>query len=229
MQPERSRWSSTTLLVAMLLTALAAATLTALVIGNGEAPFGVDEHVQQFTSSWTEHTTGLLVALEAIAAATGPIPAAATALVVVVALIIAGRWRLSAFVATSSLVGVALVEVVKVAVARPRPPGASVYVSDLDKSFPSGHAAVGIYMFVGFGVLLILAGRADRARWLQLVGVAVFIFGVTLGLTRIILGVHWTTDVLAGWFYGSTALLLATVWWRPDDVILTQPEQADPV
>jgi membrane-associated phospholipid phosphatase len=67
-------------------------------------------------------------------------------------------------------------------------------------SFPSGHAASGV---AGLGALAVLTAERlpdRRARtWLW---VAVVVAGVAVGLSRIALGVHYVTDVLAGWCFG---------------------------
>ncbi|MET0371266.1 MAG: phosphatase PAP2 family protein [Sphingobium sp.] len=67
-------------------------------------------------------------------------------------------------------------------------------------SFPSGHAA-GNMMF--FGALALLAGRRDAFA------VAAFVIAL-IGVSRVWLGVHWPSDVAAGWIEGLGWLAL----WR---------------
>ena len=69
-------------------------------------------------------------------------------------------------------------------------------------SFPSGHAA-GNMIF--FGALAMLAGR----RW-ACGGAAVLI--AWIGVSRVWLGVHWPSDVTAGWIEGLGWLALCAVW-----------------
>jgi undecaprenyl-diphosphatase len=71
-------------------------------------------------------------------------------------------------------------------------------------SFPSGHttsttAIVGIVVY-----LLILRQRSALARTLTITLGA--LIAITVGLTRVVLGAHWFTDVLAGWFLGTAWL-----------------------
>jgi membrane-associated phospholipid phosphatase len=83
---------------------------------------------------------------------------------------------------------------------RERPGLGSVVELPASASFPSGHATAGI---AGVGALVVLASErlpSRRARaWLwSLAGVV----GLAIGLSRIALGVHFVTDVVAGWCLG---------------------------
>ncbi len=69
-------------------------------------------------------------------------------------------------------------------------------------SFPSGHSA-GNMMF--FGALAMLAGR----RWAYGAGGAII---ALIGASRVWLGVHWPSDVMAGWIEGLGWLVLCAVW-----------------
>jgi undecaprenyl-diphosphatase len=83
---------------------------------------------------------------------------------------------------------------------RERPDVAPAVPLPPSSSFPSGHAAEGV---AGLGALAVLAAERlpdRRARtWLW---VAVVVAGVAVGLSRIALGVHYVTDVVAGWCFG---------------------------
>lgn len=96
-----------------------------------------------------------------------------------------------------------LAEAVKLAVARPRPHFTPWPVPVSSLSFPSGHATNSI---LGFGVLALLL-LPEKSRRL---GVSfALLLAIVIGLTRPFLGVHWPTDVLAGWMLGGAVLLLA--------------------
>lgn len=84
-----------------------------------------------------------------------------------------------------------LVEGIKLLVQRPRPPLAERLTDVTSWSFPSSHSA-GTAMTVA--ALALLAGGRGRA-WLVALTVAV-------GWSRLALGVHWPSDVLAGWGFG---------------------------
>lgn len=72
-------------------------------------------------------------------------------------------------------------------------------------SFPSGHAMGS--MTLGLAVLLL----AWPTRWRGLVLVAALAFVLLVGLSRIYLGVHWPSDILAGWS-AAAAWVLAMYW-----------------
>lgn len=73
-------------------------------------------------------------------------------------------------------------------------------------SFPSGHAMMSAVVYLTLGVLLART-QPQRAIRLYLIGIST---GITLlvGISRIYLGVHWPTDVLAGWILGAVWALL---------------------
>lgn len=70
-------------------------------------------------------------------------------------------------------------------------------------SFPSGHAMISMVVYGLLGYFL--AARFPRQRWLIYGLTVVLIAGI--GLSRLYLGVHWPTDVIAGYFAGFVWLL----------------------
>jgi membrane-associated phospholipid phosphatase len=100
-----------------------------------------------------------------------------------------------------------LPELVKVMVGRLRPTLWPWLIPTSGYSFPSGHAAAGValYPFLGWLVL--------RRRGWGLVGYLLGLaVGVFIGLGRLYAGVHWPSDVLAGWAMGA-ALSLGAIRW----------------
>jgi len=117
----------------------------------------------------------------------------------------ARRIRL-AIILAAILIGAALfTEVVKEVIARPRPPGDAL-APWLGYSFPSGHT---LNSTVTYGLLAVVAGRSRlpllARRGLVAVGVAM---PFLVGLSRIALGVHYPSDVLAGWLGGIAFVAL---------------------
>jgi undecaprenyl-diphosphatase len=122
-----------------------------------------------------------------------------------------GHAALTVLVAVSS--GVLLSQTMKWAYARPRPElvphGAEVYTA----SFPSGHSMMSAVVYLTLGALLARTQSSQGAK-VYILSVAV-ILTVLVGTSRVYLGVHWPTDVLAGWALGGVwALLcwLAMLW-----------------
>jgi undecaprenyl-diphosphatase len=105
------------------------------------------------------------------------------------------------FVLASVIGGTLLSQTMKWAYARPRPDlvphGAEVYTA----SFPSGHSMMSAIVYLTLGALLART-QADRVVKVYVLSVAVTIT-VLVGVSRVYLGVHWPTDVLAGWTLGG--------------------------
>ena len=101
--------------------------------------------------------------------------------------------------------GMAIVQVgvlgIKEAVDRPRPP--EPLVSTSGSSFPSGHAAHSVF-YVWLAITIVLRLRPGMARGTAAV-TAGFVLTALIGLSRVYLGVHYLSDVSAGWALGAAA------------------------
>lgn len=110
------------------------------------------------------------------------------------------------FVLGSVVGGVLISQTMKWAYARPRPElvphGAEVYSA----SFPSGHSMMAAVVYLALGALLART-QAGRSVKLYILAVAASVT-VLVGVSRVYLGVHWPTDVLAGWALGGVWALL---------------------
>jgi membrane-associated phospholipid phosphatase len=91
---------------------------------------------------------------------------------------------------------------------RPRPPVVDQVIGAGNASLPSGHATMSIAV-VGSLVVLAWSRRRTAGRIAMLSGALVWV--VAIGLTRIYLGVHWFSDVIAGWLVGGAWLAVCTV------------------
>ncbi|MFE1597036.1 phosphatase PAP2 family protein [Nocardia sp. NPDC058705] len=128
---------------------------------------------------------------------------------------------LAALVAVTSMGAGVLVWVIKRLVGRHRPPEASRLVFEPSLSYPSGHT-LGSTVVVGI-VAIVLIPQLTK-HWIRLAATVLAVaFPAAVGLSRIYLGVHWTTDVLAGWIIGLLWLVLCvtafTRMWCPQPII----------
>jgi len=91
---------------------------------------------------------------------------------------------------------------------RPRPQIADSLSYVITSSFPSGHSMMAAATYLTLGVML---ARTQQQRRLKIyfVGIAVLLMILT-GISRVCLGVHYPTDVLAGWMAG---LVWAVICW----------------
>lgn len=100
------------------------------------------------------------------------------------------------------------VQLVKDVVARARPDLADRLVPVASASFPSAHAANSAIVYLTLAALAAQVAR-DRTTRRALFALALLLTGA-IGLSRVYLGVHWPSDVLAGWSFGA---LWALGWW----------------
>ncbi len=112
------------------------------------------------------------------------------------------RKRLSALLLVVGLAGgVVLSEGLKALFGRARPPAAFQAVETLNASFPSGHALLSTVFYLTVAVMMTRAFPKRRLK-AYVLGVGM-VFALMVGLTRIYLGAHWASDVMAGWCVGA--------------------------
>lgn len=114
----------------------------------------------------------------------------------------------AALVLGGTVSGSIAVALVKNLVGRERPALVDHLVEVGSASFPSGHAANSaiIYLTIALASIQVIPHRA--ARWFLLA--ATILLVAAIGFSRVYLGVHWPSDVLAGWSFGT---LWALAWW----------------
>jgi membrane-associated phospholipid phosphatase len=116
--------------------------------------------------------------------------------VIVIAFLIARRWRAATILVLALVVSSGLVQVLKTVIHRARPPHGLAY--EASWSFPSGHATQAATLVI---VLMLLL----RWRWFVVVG---SLYALAMASSRVYLGVHWTTDVVAGLVVGASVGIL---------------------
>ncbi len=117
-------------------------------------------------------------------------------------------WLSAAATLAASISGGLVVSLVKTEVARPRPDLVDHLVQVSNMSFPSGHSANSAIVYLTLAGLASQVTVSAAARRYILV-MAILMVGA-IGCSRVYLGVHWPSDVLAGWSFGT---LWALGWW----------------
>ena len=172
-------------------------------------PLGrLDRAVTDGVTAWTADRPALVDATLVVTDALGPWPLRSLLVVLAVVLAVRGHrrpaiWTL-AVTALGSLTGAGL----KLLVSRDRPVPADPLLDETGFAWPSGHASTAA---LAAGVLVALATPSVR-RWLvPLVVVA----AALVGASRVVLGVHWTSDVVSGWLLGVAVVLAASALAPP--------------
>jgi undecaprenyl-diphosphatase len=194
-------------LVALLLVSFAVVLGCAIAAGEllslAERPGGSTAFDSSITSWIVAHRTHGLTTLARVLSTLGSqVVLTPVSLVIAAALVVRRRFVLAAALIAGWGGAILLYQLTKDVVGRHRPP-MDIWLTNVGKStsFPSGHATQSLATLVA----LALVGAA----WLskpRLPGIVVaLVLAAGVGWSRVYLGVHWTTDVLAGW-------LIATAW-----------------
>jgi membrane-associated phospholipid phosphatase len=196
----------------LLVTAAGAAVTGALVedVTDGDGVALVDRPVASFVAA---HRSGALtVVMRAASIAGGPV---VLAIITAAAGVLLGflwrRWWPVAVAGVTVAGDGALTAVFKQVLGRSRPPLAHALAAADGYAFPSGHAAVAA---AAFGVLAWLCTARLRS-WAGRVAIWVVaaVLAALVGISRVYLGVHWTTDVLGGWTVGTCWLAVVITSW----------------
>jgi undecaprenyl-diphosphatase len=182
-------------------------------VGEGDArafdawvlyALGTSDPADPIGPAWFEHAVRDITALGGFA-----VLAPLTALAVGYLLVLSRRVEAAMlFIAVAG--GTAISEGLKVGFNRPRPDLVAHIVETTSMSFPSGHAMLSAVTYLTLGALL---ARTQEKHGLRgyILGAAI-VPTLLIGASRIYLGVHWPTDVLAGWCLGAAwALFCWTV------------------
>ncbi|MGU3317461.1 phosphatase PAP2 family protein [Sphingomonas sp. M6A6_1c] len=125
------------------------------------------------------------------------------------------RWPQAVYIAGATATGGMMTSAIKFVVDRPRPTLVNHLVEVQSASFPSGHAMNSAYVY-GTLALAVAATQVTRPRKrIPVVGALILVLAI--GASRIVLGVHWPTDVAAGWAFGlGWTVLAAKIFARVD-------------
>jgi membrane-associated phospholipid phosphatase len=222
---------------AVFLVAVPFTGLAALVDTRWGPLRRLDLSSTKHANSWVLHHRGLISPLRA----TSYIFHAWVFRVVVAALagwlLYQGAKRLAAWAITTLVAAGVLDVVLKVAIHRPRPTLPSAIAHAPGGSFPSGHALTAV---VGTATIVLILLPVLHGRWRVVAWTIAALVSLLSGACRVLLGVHFVSDVIAGWVLGVAIMLGTTAafeTWRRDegrepvDPILegTEPEAAEEI
>ncbi|MBJ3774839.1 phosphatase PAP2 family protein [Acuticoccus sp. 2012] len=136
--------------------------------------------------------------------------------------------RTMSFLAIAVLGGTVVTTLAKLAFDRPRPELVSHEVAVSSASFPSGHSMLAATTYLTLAVIVAHAQQRRRMK-IYIVALAILVT-FAVGASRVYLGVHWPTDVLAGWAGGAAWALscwLVARWLEQRGAIEHQPVEGE--
>jgi undecaprenyl-diphosphatase len=128
-----------------------------------------------------------------------------------------GARRLAAWAITTLVAAGFLDVLLKVTIHRPRPTLPSAIAHAPGGSFPSGHALTAV---VGTATIVLILLPVLHGRWRVVAWVVAALISLLSGACRVLLGVHFVSDVIAGWVLGAAIVLGTTAafeTWRRDE------------
>ncbi|WP_344427988.1 phosphatase PAP2 family protein [Pseudonocardia ailaonensis] len=189
--------------LAVVLVAAAAGLVWAAFAGVGPA----DEDAAALSAAIDVRSGGLTTAAVVVTNLGSTLSMGVVALVAGALLVWRGRRFEGIWLVGTALTASAVFTLVKRFLDRPRPPAAVRLLDVGNESLPSGHATMAVAVI---GALVVLAWPHLAGGSRVLVAVAAVVWVVLVGLTRVYLGVHWWSDVLAGWATGAAWLAVCT-------------------
>jgi membrane protein DedA with SNARE-associated domain/membrane-associated phospholipid phosphatase len=208
-----------TSLMATLAVALFVLVAYTVAIGESPGPTGGDEAAQEVVDHLR---SGALTSISKVITWLGS-GGLVLALAAICAVLLAWRRRWTEFwvLAAGMVITQIGIDVLKGAVDRPRPP--EPLVDSSGSSFPSGHAAHSVF-YLWLAVTIVLRLRTGMARGAAVVTTG-FVLTAVIGLSRVYLGVHYLSDVSAGWALGAAAFSFSAAVALVVSQVRQNPEQ----
>jgi len=189
-----------------VLTVILVAIGAAIVHVLGDGPLGeLDLNVAKWFADQRSHTVNHLAQIGAgIADAYTLIPA--FTIVAVMLVVLFKRWNETVFLVTAILLEKAVFVTTTYIVSRDRPPVGQLDGAPPTSSYPSGHVAASVVFYVGCAVIICWHTRHALVR--SLVWTVAIVVPIAVAISRMILGMHYLTDVTVGAALGTVSLLI---------------------
>jgi len=198
-------WLPPLLLIVIIATSICGIALTHYGPADFDAPLLLWFRISGDTGrlAGPEWTTAFWLGLTWLGDTT---PRLVVAGLTIVVLLLRRRWHSTFFIVGVLLSGVTLSTTIKHWVGRPRPQ----LVAHLDhvssQSFPSGHTVNSTLFYLTVALMLASLLPQRATRWI--IYMLAISLSLAIGISRIALGVHWPSDVLASWVIASAWLCL---------------------
>lgn len=115
------------------------------------------------------------------------------------------NWKLGIIIIINAVITSILNRILKNIIERPRPNGFRL-IEESGYSFPSAHAMTS---FAFYGLLIFIIYKVVKTLWLQRLSTIILsLIIISVGMSRVFLGVHYTSDVLAGYLVSLTHLII---------------------
>jgi len=185
-----------------LFSALLLLLLFILAASFGGPANGVEQSIMDAAAGLRSSVPGLVKISAAVTILGGYPFTLGVAISATLILLARKQWRPALLLLATVLLERLVVELLKDWIGRPRP-----LLAHLPNSlaFPSGHSANSMTTYLAVALF------AVPAPYRRTAAISAMILSVLVGITRIILGVHWPSDVIGGWTFGLMAVGLAYV------------------
>jgi membrane-associated phospholipid phosphatase len=197
--------------ITLLLTTLVASGLLFSQLAEGVAGGGAVVHLDGAVGTWLHtHETGFLTGVLSVVTQFGGADVLlAVTLVAALVLLLLRRFAHAALMVAALAGGEALNWALKAAFERPRPQFAEPLATAAGFSFPSGHAMASLVVYGALAFVIATGVASRRTRALVLISAVALVLAI--GFSRVYLGVHYPSDVLAGYSAGLAWLVLCAL------------------
>lgn len=215
------REAGASLLNALLVGLLVVLILLAVVVGGAEVMEGdthsFDQYLLLSAQSLRFDYPGLAAIMRDFSALGSTAVMTLFTVITVGYLALVSARATALLVASSVITGAVFVQFLKAGFGRLRPDVGFAELTATGPSFPSGHTSMSAIVFLTLGAL-IATTRSRVTERLYILATAALL-ALLVGISRVLLGVHWATDVLGGWAFGAAwamAWLLLAHFLRKD-------------